>query len=443
VDVATGRLTAVQGTAMYVGVVLGTGVIALPALAAEVAGPASLLAWLALAVLSAPLAATFAALGARYPDAGGVATYARLAFGERAAAVVGWCFYLSVPVGAPAAGLWVGGYVEAAVGGGTTTTVVTAVALLLFAAIANSFGIQVTGRVQLALAGVLVVFLLVAVGFSLPHAELANLRPFAPHGWLAIGPAAALLVWCFVGWEAVTYLTAEFRRPARDVPRATAAAVVIVSLLYFTVAFATIAVLGPAAAGSDAPLGDLMAAGLGGNARGLAAAAALLLTLGVLNAYFAGAARLGAALARDRAFPGWIAPARGGTTGRLVRGRRDSIRDRNERQEGSGGDGLGERVPRRSLGLLTGMALAALAVDVLLDVGLSPLVFLTNGLFVTVYVVGAAAAVRLLPARTRARAAAMVSLAVVALLLVMTGPYLVWPLLVTFATLLYLRFRRP
>lgn len=49
-----GTLSAVQGTAMYVGAVLGTGVIALPALAAEAAGPASLLAWLALVVLSAP-----------------------------------------------------------------------------------------------------------------------------------------------------------------------------------------------------------------------------------------------------------------------------------------------------------------------------------------------------------------------------------------------------
>ena len=31
---------------------------------------------------------SFAALGARYPDAGGVATYARLAFGDRAVYLV-------------------------------------------------------------------------------------------------------------------------------------------------------------------------------------------------------------------------------------------------------------------------------------------------------------------------------------------------------------------
>ena len=92
-----------QGTALSAGAVIGTGVISMPALAAAVAGPASLLAWLALVVLSAPLAWTFAALGARHPDGGGVATYVRLAFGARAAAAVGWIFYFAVPLGAPAA----------------------------------------------------------------------------------------------------------------------------------------------------------------------------------------------------------------------------------------------------------------------------------------------------------------------------------------------------
>lgn len=51
-----GQVTLTQGVALYVGAVLGAGVIALPALAARVAGPASVLAWLGLVVLSAPLA---------------------------------------------------------------------------------------------------------------------------------------------------------------------------------------------------------------------------------------------------------------------------------------------------------------------------------------------------------------------------------------------------
>src|SRR5258705_2912256 len=109
-------LTVKQGAALSIGAVLGTGVIALPGLAAQVAGPAALVAWLALIVLSAPLALTFAALGARYPDAGGVATYVGKAFGPRASAVVGWIFYAAVPVGALPPATFAGAYLTAGVG---------------------------------------------------------------------------------------------------------------------------------------------------------------------------------------------------------------------------------------------------------------------------------------------------------------------------------------
>ena len=150
-------------------------------------GAASLLAWAALVVLSGPLAATFAALGARYPDAGGVSTYARRAFGPKAAAIVGWCFYFAVPAGAPAAAMFGGAYVAAVTGGGHTTVIVTAAALIATVSAANAFGVTVSGRMQLVLSALLVTLLLAAVLASAPHARTANLHPFAPHGWLAVG----------------------------------------------------------------------------------------------------------------------------------------------------------------------------------------------------------------------------------------------------------------
>jgi amino acid efflux transporter len=407
-----GRLTAGQGAALYTGAVLGTGVIALPALAAQAAGPASLVAWLGLVVLSVPLAATFAALGARYPDAGGVSTYARLAFGPRAAAVVGWCFYFAIPAGAPAAALFGGGYVAAALGGGQRTVTLTAAVLMIAVTAINAFGVTVSGRVQFVLAALLVALLVAAVIVSAPHARVANLRPFAPHGWLAIGTAAALLVWSFAGWEAITHLAADFRRPARDLPRAAAVAVVLVGILYLSVATASILVLGPAAGRSRAPLADLLAFGVGGHVKVLAAAAALLLTLGVMNVYYAGAAKLGAALGRDGALPAWL--ARGSTAG---------------------------AVPRRSLAIVSGLSGLALATATVTGVGPRPLVLLTTGSFVTVYALGTAAALRLLPRGGWARRAALCALIAVGALLVMSGWYLIWPLVVTAGALLYLRLR--
>ncbi|APR39881.1 APC family permease [Paraburkholderia sp. SOS3] len=401
-----------QGAALYVGAVLGTGVIALPALAADVAGPASLIAWAALVMLSVPLAATFAALGARYPDAGGVSTYVRNAFGPRAAAIIGWCFYFAVPAGSPAAAMFGGAYVAAALGGGHVAMIGTAAALMLIVTVANAFGVTVSGRLQLALAVVLVALLLAAIVASAPHARAANLQPFAPHGWLAIGPAAALLVWSFAGWEAITHLAAEFRHPARDLPLATGIAVCVVGVLYMGVATASVLVLGAAAGKSGAPLAELLATGLGGKVQVLAAAAALLLTLGTMNAYFAGAAKLGAALGRDGALPAWFAA----------------------------GSRAGD-VPRRSLLVVAVLALIALCASVIAGVGPRPLVLLTTGSFVTVYALGTAAALRLLPKRSWARRCACVALVAVAALFAATGWYLLWPLAITGCALLYLHVR--
>jgi amino acid efflux transporter len=396
-----------QGAAVSVGAVLGTGVIALPALAAQTAGPASLVAWLALIALSIPLAATFAALGARYPDAGGVSTYVRRAFGRRPAAMVGWWFYLAVAVGAPPAALFGGAYVAAAFGGGRTTTLLTAAGLIMLVTVANVFGVQISGRVQLGLAALLVLLLLATTAFALPHARLANLSPFAPHGWLAVGPAAAVLVWGFAGWEAVTHLAADFRDPARQLPRATAIAAVVVGLLYIAIAATSVLVLGSATGSSEAPLAELLAIGVGGPVRTLTAFVALLLTIGTMNAYFAGAAKLGSALGRDGALPRWLA------------------------QGSRAGD-----VPRRSLAVVSSLAAVALVIVALTGSSTRVMVLLTTGSFVLVYVLGTAAAIRLLP-RGWARGCAMVALVCVLGLLVLTGVYVLWAVGVALAALAY------
>jgi amino acid efflux transporter len=400
-----------QGSAVSIGAVLGTGVIALPALAAQIAGPASLVAWLALVALSAPLAATFAALGARYPDAGGVSTYVRRAFGRQPAAMVGWWFYLAIPVGAPPAALFGGAYVAAALGGGSRTTYLTAALLILAVTAANAFGVYVSGRVQLGLAALLVVLLVAATIVALPHARLANLTPFAPHGWFAVGSAAAVLVWGFAGWEAVTHLAADFQNPARQLPRSTAIAGVVVGVLYLAVAATSVLVLGTATGSSEAPLAELLEIGVGGPVKLVTAAVAVLLTLGTMNAFFAGAAKLGSALGRDGAFPRWFAH----------------------------GSQAGD-VPRRSLAVIAVLGMAILGVVALTGSSTKVLVLLTTGSFVFVYIFGTAAAIRLLPKRSWSRRAAVVAFVCVTGLLVLTGWYVLWAVGVALAALAYDRF---
>lgn len=409
---ATRGMSIPQGSALAIGAVLGTGVITLPALAAGIAGPASLVAWAALVLLSIPLASTFAAMGARHPDTGGVSTYVRQAFGPKVSAAVGWCFYFAVPVGAPPASLMAGGYVADAVGGGHRVAVVVAVALIVGVGVMNAAGLRLSGRVQLGLTGVLATLVLLTVVAALPHAEWDHLSPFAPHGWASVGSAAALLVWGFAGWEAVASLAGEYRTPRRDVPRATIIALVVVGFLYLALAGTSLLVLGPATGTSQAPLSDLLAAGvgsgLGEQVRVVTAVLAVLLTVGAMNAYYAGGSRLGAALARDGALPAYLAR----------------------------GSGSGE-VPRRSLALIVIQALVWLVGSEVLHLGFSALMLCATACFTVVYVLGTAAAVRLLPTGSGVWWTALLALGSVLGLLVLNGWHVVWALAIVVAAVAY------
>ncbi len=351
-------LTVAQGTALSAAAVLGAGIISMPALAAGIAGPASLVAWLALVLLSAPLAWTFGELGARFPDGGGVSSYVRRAFGTSAADAVGWIFYFAVPVGAPVASSFAAGYVADVLGGGWVTRLATFAVIIGVVFAMNWLGLHISGGVQLVLSASLATLLLVTVVAALPHARLTNLTPFAPAGWAAVGTAAAVLVWAFAGWEAVSSLSPEYADPRRDVPRATLLAVIVVGVIYLSLAWASVVVLGPGLATSQAPLADLLAIGVGGPVRPLVALVAVLLTLGAVNAYVAGASRLGAALAREGALPYRVF----GT-------------------------------PRRSLLFAVSAALVA----ALLPFEQHVLMLLVTGGLTLVYVIGTAAAVKLLP----------------------------------------------
>jgi amino acid efflux transporter len=368
-------------TALYVGAVLGPGVLLLPALAARIAGPASVLAWAGLLALSIPLAITFAALGVRWPEAGGTAAYVQAAFGARAGRATGWWFLTGVSVGAPAVSLIGGFYVAELVGGGRTTATIAAIAMIGCVLLANARGVHTTARLQLGLAGLLAAMLLVAFLTALPHSHAENWTPFAPHGWSAVGTAASVLMFAFFGWEAVSHLAGELRDPQRQLPRAIASALAIVAVLYLGLATASIGV----GASSDVPLADLMAAGLGESGRKITAVLAVLLTMGTMNTYIAAASQL----ART-----------------LVPGSR----------------------PLPSIGLVAAVLLVPLAFDL---ISVDMLVKATSATFVAVYVAATAAGVKLLSGG--ARVAAAIGFVAVLVVFGFSGAYILVPLLIGLA----------
>src|SRR6201996_6919051 len=142
-------LTTTRGAALYIGALLGPGLLLLPGLAAAEAGPASVLAWAGLLVLSGLFAVVFGSLGRGFPSAGGVIGYVRAGLGERASVITGWSFLAGVVAGAPVVCLIGAGYVTELTGGGRLTRALIATVLLLAGMAAAGGGLRAAAAAQL------------------------------------------------------------------------------------------------------------------------------------------------------------------------------------------------------------------------------------------------------------------------------------------------------
>jgi amino acid efflux transporter len=362
-----------RGAALYVGALIGPGVLLVPALAVDAAGPASILAWAALLVLSAPLAVTFAALGVRHPVSGGVSAYVREGLGDAAAAVTGGFFVAAVFCGGPAVALIGGFYVADLTGSGTPVAAAVGLGMFGTVLVANAFGLRVSSGFQLVLASVLVVVIASAIAVALPSRGGDNWHAFAPHGWWAVGTAANILVWLFVGWEAGAQLAGDFGRPDHDLPRAMSVAFGVVTVLYCGLGAATIAVT--SGAHSRVPLADLISVGFGRAGRDATAVLAVALTMGTMNVYIGGASKLIASLAVEGALPRVLA----------VDARRS--------------------IPRRPLVLIAVPGVALLGALVAGFSSTDDLIRATSACFIGVYVLALGSAVRILEGATRVMAA--------------------------------------
>ena len=118
-----------------------------------------------------------------------------------------------------------------------------------------------------------------------------------------------------------------------------------------------------------------------------------------MNAYFAGAAKLGAALGPRRRAAAWF--ARGSSAG---------------------------EVPRRSLAVVAGLSVLSLAVTAVAGLALPVGLLLTTGSFTLVYVLGTAAALSLLPRGSWSRRGAGVALVSSLFLAVSIGVPMLWAL---------------
>ncbi|ASS75553.1 L-methionine/branched-chain amino acid transporter [Tumebacillus algifaecis] len=288
-----------QAVALYIGAVLGSGVLLVPGLAAEIAGPASLLAWGLMTLLILPMALSMGLLAAKFPSAGGVSHFVSRAFGDRAGTVVGWFFLMAVPVGTPITALIGAGYLSVAMGWGESARLTVAVIMLLVGLLTNLLGMKVAGSIQVTVVAAIVAVLLLAIAGAAPNIEARHFTPFLSNGWYSVGQATAIIFWCFIGWEAVSHLSEEFVDPEREAVKGVTIAAIVVGLLYFLTALATVGTHTYGQAGlSETSLALVIEGLLGKSGIYIAGFTGVFICMATIIAYVGATSRLAYALAQ-------------------------------------------------------------------------------------------------------------------------------------------------
>ncbi|MFF3914475.1 APC family permease [Streptomyces sp. NPDC001852] len=283
----------------YVTSIVGTGILYVPGVTAEQAGPSSLLAWTALAAASYPFAKFFAEMSAWRPDASGLTVMVRLGFGERSAQAAALLLIATYVIGNPVMGIVSARYFLDLVGHPDGPVYAVATVFMALSVLFNTLGLHTGARVQAVCLVVLLTGLGVSVALAAPHMDADRYRPFLDHGWGGVGAAVVSAFFSFLGWENVSTLADDVSDPARSYRRAVRWAVPVIGMLYLSVTAAYLAV----PSRGTMVLTALLAAPLGQTGRIVGGLVALGLAVVATNAWVLGASRLVAAGARDGLLP--------------------------------------------------------------------------------------------------------------------------------------------
>jgi arginine:agmatine antiporter len=276
-------------TMTVAGCMIGSGIYMLPASMGAL-GSASILSWLVAMAGAALIGGSLAWLALLYPEAGGMFSYIRKAFGPAAGFIASVLYWAGTLPGVVAIAIGCTGYLGVfvpAVRHGLPATFSIAGFIWLFIA-ANWVGPRFVAWLQSwALAFGLVPVLLAALGgwFFFHGATFA--RSWNPGGesLVTLVPRGAVMAfWAFLGIEGATVIASRIKNPGRNVPLATLGGLALAAVIYIAACAAMMGILPAAAlARSTAPFADVAAVAVGGSLAGLVALFALVKASGTLG----------------------------------------------------------------------------------------------------------------------------------------------------------------
>ncbi len=283
------------------GSMIGAGVFAAWAPAADAAGN-GLLIGLAIAGIVALCNATSSAqLAAIHPESGGTYIYGRRQINHTVGHLAGWGFVVGKTASCAAMALTIGAYLW------PEQQRAVAVAAVLAITAVNIGGLSRTVAVTrvLLVCSLAALTAVVIAGWSGDTASIGRLSPIDTTA-TGVLRSAGFLFFAFAGYARIATLGEEVRDPAVTIPKAVPRALIAVLAIYAIVAVtALVAVDAPDLGSTDAPL-RLVTDTASDRIGPIVGVGAGIAALGVLLNLIPGISRTGLAMARNRELPGWF-----------------------------------------------------------------------------------------------------------------------------------------
>ncbi len=288
--------------------IIGAGIFAMPQALVDGAGAASPYLILVFGAPMILIAMAFGALASRSDQTGGPVAYASAAFGRATGFGVGWLYYLArlaaMAANTNAFMTYAAVFAPGADQGFARVVAIATIVLALTAL--NVVGVRGAVRALnlVTLVKLLPLAALVVGGLVLFAEHIPT--PQAPENSAAVGGVSLLLLYAFVGFEMATLTAGETSNARRALPRALVGAIVAMTLLYFLVQLAYVAIMqGRTPEGAPlAAAAEVLAGSWGAQAM---AAAAMVSIGGNLLASSIVTPRLTFAMADEGALPRWFA----------------------------------------------------------------------------------------------------------------------------------------
>jgi len=324
---------------IVIGAIIGSGIFKKPALmAGQVGSPEILLAlWVVAGIITLFGALTNAEIAGLLPRTGGQYIYFQEMYGKFFGFLYGWSIFAVIQTGSIASIAYVFGdystyffslpnfsteieyasridipFIGSIFPLKDIGVKLVTIALITFLSTVNYIGVRLGGSLTsvFTVLKLVAIATLITIGFLFGNGSLSNysadIPNFAPTGgMLFVGIIGALsgAFWAYDGWNNITYIAGEVRKPQKNIPLALIIGSISVMCIYILINLAYLYVLPiEVMAGSNLVATDVASKGIGSYGAAFINAAVMISTFGTASGTIMVSARVYFAMSRDNIF---------------------------------------------------------------------------------------------------------------------------------------------